>query len=169
MGCKQLSFWCFNEIDAPLDFRWVSQGISGFYERMSRNYLYMIWNEWWLCSQCRGKVHNLELIWGTPISFAFLRWHQCSHLVTVFLGILWSPIKEIEVPYVFDWEHRIPLHAMQGNWASSSTELEISWVFSNCGRHLGHILELQRGWPSETRLFQRSQDSCLVMTDTSGI
>ena len=130
MGCTQLSFWCFNEIDAPVDFRWMSQGISGFYERMSRNFLYMIWNVGWLCSQCRGKVCNLELIWGTPISFAFLRWHQCSsHLVTVFLGILWSSIKEIEVPYVFDWEHRILLHAMQGNQASSCIELEVSWVF----------------------------------------
>ena len=38
--------------------------------------------------------------------------------MTVILGILWSSIKEIEVPYVFDWEHGTPLHAMQGNQAS---------------------------------------------------
>ena len=38
--------------------------------------------------------------------------------MTVFFGILWSSIKEIEVPYMFDWEHGIPLYAMQGNWAS---------------------------------------------------
>ena len=26
--------------------------------------------------------------------------------MTVFLGILFSSIREIKVPYVFDWEHR---------------------------------------------------------------
>ena len=34
--------------------------------------------------------------------------------MTVFLGILFSSIREIEVPYVFDWEHGTPQHEMQG-------------------------------------------------------
>ena len=39
-----------------------------------------------------------ELIWGKEIYFAFLRLHQCSSLdVRVFLGILFSTIREIEV------------------------------------------------------------------------
>ena len=46
------------------------------------------------------------------------------------------------VPYVFDWEIAIDLHAMQGNRASSRGEGEVSWVLSSCGRHLGYILEL---------------------------
>ena len=29
MGCAGLSSSCFNEIDVPIDLRWVSQGISG--------------------------------------------------------------------------------------------------------------------------------------------
>ena len=29
MGCPDLSFCCFTEIDVPIDLRWVSQGISG--------------------------------------------------------------------------------------------------------------------------------------------
>ena len=41
---------------------------------------------------------------------------------------------------------------MQGNRASSGAEGEVSWVFSSCGRHLVYILELQRGWPFETRV-----------------
>ena len=70
---------------------------------------------------------HLEFIWGTPIYFAFLRRHQCSSLVvTEFFGILFSSIREIEVPYVFDWEHGTPQHEMQGNWASSSGEGEVS-------------------------------------------
>ena len=65
---------------------------------------------------------------------------------------LWSSIKQIEAPYVFDLENRIPLLAMQGNWASSHVEEEVSWVFSSCGRNLGCITEFQLGWPFETRV-----------------
>ena len=44
--------------------------------------------------------------------------HQCSsRFVTVFLGTLWCSIKKIEPPYVFHWENRIALHAMQVNQA----------------------------------------------------
>ena len=53
---------------------------------------------------------------------------------------------------MFDWEHGIALHAMQGNRASFPGEGDISWYSSNCGRNLGYILELQRGWPFETPL-----------------
>ena len=70
---------------------------------------------------------HLDLIWGTPIYFEFLRLHQCSSLVVkVFLGILFSSIREIEVPYVFDWEHGTPQHELQGNRASSCGEGEDS-------------------------------------------
>ena len=41
---------------------------------------------------------------------------------------------------------------MQGNQASSTGEEYVSWDFSSCGRNLGYILELQRGWPFETPL-----------------
>ena len=34
--------------------------------------------------------------------------------MTVLLGILWSSIKQIEAPYVFDWQNAIALHALQG-------------------------------------------------------
>ena len=70
---------------------------------------------------------------------------------------------------MFNWEYDIALHEMQGNQASSRSEGYLSWDFSSCGRTVGYILELQRGWPFETTLVQRSQDSCLVTTDTSGI
>ena len=39
--------------------------------------------------------------------------------MTVLLGTLWSSIKQIEAPYVFDWENAIALDTMQGNRASS--------------------------------------------------
>ena len=68
------------------------------------------------------------------------------------LWTLWCSIKPIEAPYVFDWEPGIALHPMQKIWASSSAEGDVSWDFSSCGRNLGYILQLQRGWPFETPL-----------------
>ena len=113
----------------------------------------MMWNARWLWIQWRGNVLHLEFIWGTPIYFAFLSWHQCSSLVvTVFLGILINSIREIEVPFVFDWGRVTPQHEMLGNQASSFSEGEVSWDFSSCDRHLVYILELRRGWPFETRV-----------------
>ena len=50
------------------------------------------------------------------------------------------------------WEHGIALYAKQGNWASPLGQGEVSWVFSSFSRNLGYILELQWGWPFETRV-----------------
>ena len=48
------------------------------------------------------------------------------------------------------WEHGIAEHAMQGNFASSLAEGEVSCVFSSCGRNLGYTVELWRGCSFET-------------------
>ena len=53
---------------------------------------------------------------------------------------------------MFDWEHGIALHAMQGNRASCLNEREVSWFISSCGRNLGYILELRQGWPFKIRV-----------------
>ena len=53
---------------------------------------------------------------------------------------------------MFDWEHRIALHAVQGNRTSSPGEGDVSWDFSSCIRNLGYILVLQRGWTFDTPL-----------------
>ena len=53
---------------------------------------------------------------------------------------------------MLDSNYGIALHTMQGNRASSPGEGDVSWDFSSCGRNLGFILELQRGWPFETPL-----------------
>ena len=69
-----------------------------------------------------------------------------------FLGDSLCSIKQIEAPYVFDWEHGIALHPMQGIRALTPTEGDVSWDFSRCSGNLGYILELQRGWTFETPL-----------------
>ena len=129
-----------------------------------------MWNPWCLLSHCKGNWLHLNLILGTPSNFALLGWHQCSsRLVTVLFGTLWSSIKQIEAPFVFDWENPIALDKMQGNRASSRREGNVSWVFSSCGRNLGNILELQRGCPFETLGCSLKSGTCLGMRDNSGM
>ena len=53
---------------------------------------------------------------------------------------------------MFDGEHGIALHAMQGNRASSWSEGEVSWFFSSCSGNLWYILELWRGWLFKTHV-----------------
>ena len=72
--------------------------------------------------------------------------------MTAFLGTLCCSIKKIEAPYLSDLELWIALHAMLGNQVSSPGEGYVSWDFLSCGRNLGYILELERGWPFETPL-----------------
>ena len=65
---------------------------------------------------------------------------------------------------MFDWEHGIALHAMQGNRASSPGEGDVSWDFSTWGRNLGYIIQLQRGWTFET-LFGSAKSEFLSSYD----
>ena len=53
---------------------------------------------------------------------------------------------------MFDWEHGIALHTMQGIRALHPAAGDVSWDFSSCSRNLGYILELQWAWPFETPL-----------------
>ena len=70
---------------------------------------------------------------------------------------------------MFDWEYGIALHAMQGNRASSPGEGDVSWDFSSCGRTWGLFSSYSGDGHSKFHFVQRSQDYCLVTTDTSGI
>ena len=88
--------------------------------------------------------------------------------MTVFLGIHFSSIREIEVPYVFDWNMELLSMKCRGigpHLAARHMSHEFSrvaagtWcIFSSYGVD-GHL---------KLRFVQQSQDSCLVMTDTSG-
>ena len=101
----------------------------------------------------KGKWASSRVDLGYTELFCISEVHQCSsHFVTVFLETLWCSIKKIEVPYMFDWEYGIALHAVQGNRASFPSEGHVSYDFSSCSKNLGYIRELQRGWPFETPL-----------------
>ena len=103
--------------------------------------------------QMRGKWASSCVGFGYTELFCIPEVHQCSsRFVTVFLGTLWCSINKIEAPYLFDWENGIVLHAMQGHLASFPSEGDVSSDYSSCGRNLGYIRELERGWPFETPL-----------------
>ena len=89
--------------------------------------------------------------------------------MTVLLVTLWSSIKQIEAPYVFDWENAIALDTKQGNWASSRREWIVSCVFSSYGRNLVYILELQRGCTIETLVCSLKSGTSIGMRDNSGM
>ena len=59
---------------------------------------------------------------------------------------------KIEALYLSDSELWIALHPMQGMKPHLRAPGFVSWDFSSCGRNLGYILDLQRGWPFETPL-----------------
>ena len=99
----------------------------------------------------KGKWASSRVDLGYTELFCIPEVDQCSsRFVTVFLGTLWCSIKKIEAPYVFDWEYGVALHAVQGNRASFPCEGDVSYDFLSCGRNLGYIRELERGWPFET-------------------
>ena len=87
----------------------------------------------------------------------------------VLLETLWSSIKQIEAPYVFDSENAIALDTMQGNRASSHGERK-SHGFSRVVAGTWSIFSSYGGdVHSKLRFVQRSQDTCLGLTDNSGM
>ena len=99
----------------------------------------------------QGKVASSQFDFGYSELFCIpgvtsVFFSSCDSVV----GALCSSIKQIEAPYVFDWESAVALDTMQGNRATSRREGKASWVFSNCGRNMGYILELRRRCPFET-------------------
>ena len=126
MGCMELSSSSCAETGVPIDLRRVSQGITVVSKRKSSHLSCMMGNRELFCSQCRGIGLNLELIWATPRYFTFLWCHQCSsRLVRDFWGTLYTSVKQIKDPYVFDCEQGIALDGVQGYRASSFREREV--------------------------------------------
>ena len=118
----------------------------------------------------KGQWASSRVDLGYTELFCIPEVHQCSsRFVTVFLGTLWCSIKKIEDPYVFDWEYGIALHAMQGiepHFPARGMSHMISrvvagtWCIFASYSGDGH---------SKLHFVQRSQDSCVVMRDTSRI
>ena len=86
-----------------------------------------------------------------------------------FWGTLCSFIKQIKAPYLFDWQHGIALHPMQGIRTSSPPRGIYHGISRVAAGTWGIFSSYSGDGHSKLHFLQRSQDSCLVKTDTSGI
>ena len=104
----------------------VSENLCSFLKEVKPLVLYSV-EHGIAMEPMKGKWVSSRVDVGYTELFCIPEVHQCSsRFVTMFLGTLWCSIKKIEAPYMFDWEYGIVLHAMQGNWASSLSEGEVS-------------------------------------------
>ena len=87
----------------------------------------------------------------------------------VILRTLWSSIKEVKAPFVFDMEHGIALEAMQGTRASSRGEVGNLMVFLELQWNLRFPLGLQRGCYLNTRVFSAASGLLPRSRDNSGL
>ena len=70
---------------------------------------------------------------------------------------------------MFDWEYGIALHAMHGNRASFPSEGDVSYDSRVAAETLGIFASYNGDGHSKLHFVQRSQDSCVVMSNTTGI
>ena len=70
---------------------------------------------------------------------------------------------------MFDWEYDMALHEIQGNVASSPARGMCHVISRVVAERWVIFLSYSRDGHSKLHFVQRSQDSCLVTTDTSGI
>ena len=70
---------------------------------------------------------------------------------------------------MFDWEHGIALHAMQGNRASFPSEGMSHTISRVVAGTWGIFASYSGDGHSKLDFVQRSQHSCLVVRDTSGM
>ena len=70
---------------------------------------------------------------------------------------------------MFDWENAIALHAMQGNLGSYCGAGDVLWFFRVAACTWGVFSSYCVDVHSKLEFVQRSQDTCLGTTDTSGV
>ena len=96
--------------------------------------------------------------------------HQCSsRFVTVFLGTLWCSIQKIESPTcLIGYTGLLCMHCrgIKPHFPARGMSHTIS---RGAARTLGIFSSYSGDGHSKLHFVQRSQDSCVVMRDTSGI
>ena len=116
----------------------------------------------WKWASSRVDLGYTELFCIPEVTAVFLS--SCDSI----LGTLWCSIKHIEAPYVFDWEHGIALHPVQGIRALTPAEGMTHGISRVAAGTWGIFSSYSRDGRLKLHLVQRSQDSCLVRSDNSG-
>ena len=104
----------------------MSENLCSFLEEIKTLVLYSV-DPWIAMEPMNGKwassrvdLEYTELFCIPEVTSMLIS--SCDSVV----GNIWCSIKKIEASYMFDWEKRIALHAMQGNRASSPGEEDVS-------------------------------------------
>ena len=118
----------------------------------------------------KGKWASSRVDLGYTELFCIPEVHQCSsRFVTVFLGTLWCSIKKIEALYMFIGNTVllcIQCRGIEPHFPARGMSHMISRVAAGTW---GIIVRYSGDGHSKLHFVQRSQDSCVVMRDTSGI
>ena len=118
----------------------------------------------------KGKRASSRVDSGYTELFCIPEVHQCSsRFVTVFLGTLWCSIKKIEAPYVFDWEMGLLCIQCRGIEPHFPARVMSHTISRVAARTWGICVSYSGDGHSKLDFVQRSQDTCVVMRDTSGI
>ena len=89
--------------------------------------------------------------------------------MTVFFGTLWCSIKKVEAPYVFNWENDISLHECMEIKPHLPARGMCYWISRVEAETWGIFSSYSGDGHSKLHFVQQSQDSSVVMRDTSGI
>ena len=170
MWCMELSSRCCAEMNIRIYLRLViSENLCSFLKEVKPLVLYSV--EHGIAMELmKGKWASSRVDLGYTELFCSPEVLQCSsRFVTVFLGTLRCSIKKIEAPYMFDWKYAIALHQcriIEPHFTARGMSHTISRVAAGTW---GIFASYSGDGHSKHHFVQRSQDSWVVMRDTSGI
>ena len=118
----------------------------------------------------KGKWTSSRIDLGYTELFCIPEVHQCSSsFVTVFPWTLWCSIKKIEAPYMFDWEHGLLCMQCRGIEPHLPARGMSHTISRVAARTWGIYARYSGDGHSKLHFVQRSQDTCVVRRDISGI
>ena len=147
----------------------VSENLCSFLKEVNPLVLYSLIHRIAM-EPMKGNWASSRFDLGYTELFCIPEVHQCSsRFVTVFLGTLWCSIKKIEAPCMFIGNTGLLCMQCRGikpHFPARGMSHTISRVAAGTW---GIFASYSSDGLSKLHSLQRSQDSCVVMRDTSGI
>ena len=169
MWCMELSLNCCAEMNIRIDEAGVSENLCSFLKEVKPLVLYSV--EHGIAMEAmKGKWASSRVDLGYTELFCIPEVHQCSsRFVTVFLGTLCCP--SIKSRLLTCLIGKTGLLCMQCRGIEPHfPAMVMSHTISRVAAGTWCTFSSYSGdGPSKLHFDQRSQDSCLVMVDTSGI
>ena len=118
----------------------------------------------------KGKWASSGVDSGYTELFCIPEVRQCSsRFVKVFLGTLWCSIKKIKAPFMVDWNTGLLCMQCRGIAPHFPVRGMSHTISRVAARTWGIYASYSGDAHSKPHFVQRSQDTCVVMRDISGI